>query len=148
MRSLRNAVEFLGMVTLTLCITTQLRAEETTSSGTITQCSKLIKECFAQDPSKRNECFFASYKHPFCEGSSLGKLSYKRWAMTPSRSGNVNQPPGFLGPQIVNHNCISKFDTKWSIHLLGDKISEEDVARFSNILDQCKRDITDEIVRP
>ena len=86
----------------------------------IAQCATLVEACFAQSGIDQTNCFYSSAKHPFCEGTTLGKLTYKRWAMSPMKFPGNEEPPAFLGEQLVDADCISNFDTSWSSQILNN----------------------------
>jgi hypothetical protein len=62
-----------------------------TSDKESVQCISLIRECFSYHGFNRSNCFFTSATHPFCQGSELGSLAYRRWVLSPNeqRKGNV-----------------------------------------------------------
>lgn len=115
---------------------------------TVSQCSSLIKECFALSDEGRSNCFFSYAHHPFCEGTSIGKLSFKRWSMSSSPRSNASTSPGLLGPKLIDKQCISNFDNKFSVLLLGDSITNEQIERLVPDLDSCITEISIELSRP
>lgn len=119
-----------------------------TDSSTYTQCAELVKECFSNNGSERLSCFYSTAKHPFCEGSELGKLTFMRWSMGPSQGG-TEDAPGLFGPQLVDEKCLLNFDNEWSASLIkGGPISPDSIKSLSNSLGHCKKDISNEILRP
>ena len=47
------------------------------------QCVSLMRECFSYHGYNRSNCFFTTATHPFCDGSELGSLAYRRWVLSP-----------------------------------------------------------------
>ena len=143
---------FLKFILLTLvCYSIQeARAEKKKREaiGAVKQCAELIRDCFARSDSDLSNCFYSAAKHPFCEGSDLGKLAYKRWSMSPSQGGNENAPPAFLGPQLVDRECLSNFDNQWSSELIRGGISKDTLKKLEAKIDSCKKDTSIDLLRP
>lgn len=112
------------------------------------QCAELVKECFASDGVERSNCFFSSAKHPFCEGTALGKLTYKRWIMSPVRPGGPEAAPEFLGPQLVDQLCLSNFDNTWMSKLIDPESLAQSVTGLEKELSKCTKEISDSLTRP
>lgn len=114
----------------------------------ISQCAELLKDCFGFSDAERSQCFFSSARHPFCEGSELGKLTYKRWSMSQNKIGGEDAPAAFLGPQVVDGDCVQNFDNQWSSAILKGEVSSETLTTLSARLEACKKDTSLELLRP
>lgn len=112
------------------------------------QCADQIKECFASTETERSGCFFTSAQHPFCEGTALGKLSYQRWSMSPNKPGGLEVAPEFLGPRLVNGECLKNFDSEWSSALIKGGLTQKRMDELSAALEACAKDVSNELMRP
>lgn len=113
------------------------------------QCAVLIQECFQDEGRERTDCFFSRSQHPFCNGTELGKLTYRRWIMSPVRAPGVDGgTPGFLGPQLVDQECLSNFDNLFVAALLEQDGLGESLQGLKGSLSECTRDISDSLTRP
>ena len=125
------------------------------------QCVTLLRECFSYHGYNRSNCFFTTATHPFCEGSELGSLAYRRWVLSPSDGGKRADIDGaqaygnaetgsvqsFLGPQLVDRACIEQADQRLESSLRIDTISADTVRKLSASLEGCHRDIGLELQR-
>lgn len=126
------------------------------------QCISLIRECFSYHGFNRSNCFFTSATHPFCQGSELGSLAYRRWVLAPSEQGTSKEAAeamaqnqidqqssaqAFLGPQVVDPSCIKRSDEALESNLRIDTISIETVRKLTESLEKCKKDIGLELRR-
>ena len=138
----------------TICIGffTSVAFADTTSKETaqepITQCGSLVEPCFAQSGVDQANCFYSAAKHPFCEGTKIGKLTYKRWAMSPMKFPGNEKPPAFLGDQLVDADCIASFDTQWSSQIINSEVSVDSLNALETELDKCTKKLPDELLRP
>lgn len=120
---------------------------QASSSELDSQCAELVKECFGYQQTERTNCFFSASTHPFCEGTELGKLTQKRWSMSPIKLPNQDVP-GFLGPQLVDGECISGFDNKWFSQMVDGALSSEQLTQLDTTLDACKKKDAPSLPRP
>ena len=120
----------------------------TSMDDSLPQCTNLVKQCFAHAGLDRANCFYSAGTHPFCEGSSLGELSMKRWEMAPNRPTGSEDAPGFLGPKLVDQECLKKFDNTFSSQLLKGEIPGATVEQLSESVEECYETMTLELVRP
>ncbi len=126
------------------------------------QCVSLLRECFSYHGYNRSNCFFTSATHPFCEGSELGTLAYRRWVLSPGTegvrehgTGETVLPSGhsetavqaFLGPQIVDKACIEKTDELLQSSLRIDSIVPDTIRKIAAGLESCRRDLGLELER-
>lgn len=111
------------------------------------QCAGLVKECFAYDTNERANCFYSSSTHPFCEGTALGKLAYKRWSMSPVKLP-MHDAPGLLGPQLIDGECISSFDNQWFGRIVDTSLSSDQLQKLESTLDSCKKKELPSLPRP
>ncbi|MCB0320236.1 MAG: hypothetical protein KDD60_04865 [Bdellovibrionales bacterium] len=125
----------------------------------IDQCARLVHGCFGSDEGEtRSNCLFSTAKHPFCEGTTLGKLVYQRWLMAPARIGGLDEKsPGFLGPKLVDQECLANFDGLFVSSLVrGDRGSDQgEVGTLHSQLDslsqklrQCAQEVSPELSQP
>ncbi|RMG42615.1 MAG: hypothetical protein D6719_06070 [Candidatus Dadabacteria bacterium] len=140
----------LAIVSFSLTTFSVARAEIGTSTPQepVSQCSELIKECFVSSDTERTNCFYSSATHPFCEGTALGKLAFKRWAMSPDRSSGKQPPPALLGPQLVDKNCLMNFDNSWSSALVKGGLGQARIKSLDQKLESCRKEISIELTRP
>ena len=110
-------------------------------------CAELIKECFAYRGDEQTTCFSASSRHPFCQGSELGSLAAKRYTMTPSVAPGEENAPGFLGPNLIDKDCLANFDSQFSAALINGSTSADGILQLSHALDSCRVDISNDILR-
>ncbi|MCB0352929.1 MAG: hypothetical protein KDD64_05365 [Bdellovibrionales bacterium] len=114
------------------------------------QCAQLVKDCFSAEDKDRSNCFFSASRHPFCEGTSLGKVTYQRWIMSPYHTGIDQDAPGFLGPRLVDKECLANFDSQFMGKLL-DAENSAALELFSGLeaeLLKCSKEISQELTRP
>lgn len=111
-------------------------------------CIQVIKGCFAMADEDRTHCFYNGAKNSVCQGTELGRLSFKRWSMSPSRVGGEDAPSAFLGPQLIDQSCLEKFDSQLSSELIRGSLAKERAKNFDSLLDSCKRDTSLELLRP
>jgi hypothetical protein len=112
------------------------------------QCGDLIKECFSSSGTAQSNCLFAASRHPFCDGTALGKLSYKRWLMSPVKAGSAEAPPAFLGPQLVDQNCLANFDNSLMALLIKETASGASFEKLEERLLSCTSEIANSLTRP
>lgn len=114
------------------------------------QCASMLSSCFALGAIEQGKCFFSAAHHPFCAGTTLGKISEKRAFMGQTLPGGTGTEPGFLGPQLVNTKCLENFDNRFSSVILQKEISLQDLADLREWLDSCSQDIDlpGEMMRP
>ena len=112
------------------------------------QCAQLVKECFASSGVERSNCFFSRAKHPFCEGTKLGKLTYRRWIMSPVRANGPESPSEFLGPHLVDQHCLSNFDNTWLSTLIEPEFLADDIDKLETALKSCTKEISHQLTRP
>lgn len=111
-------------------------------------CAELIKECFATTDLQRSNCLFSAYKHPFCEGEGLASLIYKRWIMSPVRPVGLEDAPSFLGPRLIDQECLAKFDSKLLTSLMELNLDEAALKKLDQDLLSCTKEISNQLTRP
>ncbi|MCB0335097.1 MAG: hypothetical protein KDD62_02290 [Bdellovibrionales bacterium] len=116
--------------------------------GSLPQCREVVKSCFVSSDDEKSKCFFSASKHPFCEGSELGSLVFKRWAMVPHKIEGIQAPPALLGPQLVDKTCIGEFEDKLSATLQQNDIPTDSMNSLNTFLDSCSREVSDRLARP
>ena len=112
------------------------------------QCAALVQECFGRENSERANCLYTASTHPFCEGTELGKLTYKRWEISPIRFAGQEEPPALLGPQFVDLECVANFDNRIYGLMVDNNLNTKQIAQLSKDLDSCKRKTPMELPRP
>lgn len=137
----------IALLTLT---TASLVIAETTENQNLEpseQCAALLKECLMKSFEERTNCFFSSAKHPFCDGTALGRLSYDRWSMSPNRP-NIDDSAAFLGPRLIDQACLTKFDEEWAAELQKNSSTDRALGALTTKLDGCTKKITMELMHP
>ncbi len=116
----------------------------------LAQCARLVHGCFGENEGEsRSNCLFSTSKHAFCQGTKLGKLIYRRWIMSPIRIGGVDeQVPGFLGPKLVDQDCLNNFDNFFVSSLVNGQELEVQLDSLSETLSACTSEISPEFSRP
>ena len=112
------------------------------------KCGGQIEECFAQSGPERSNCFNRAAESKSCTGTLEGKLAYRRWAMSPVKIPGYDTAPAFMGPQLIDQDCLAKFDNQWSGSLVKGDYSADKVTQLETNLDGCKKEITNDLVRP
>ena len=137
-------------ILLLVILTGQLCASKSfaTSSDKAVACNELIKECFAYSAVERSTCFYTAGTHSFCNGLEIGKLAMKRWSMSPVRHPGLESAPAFLGQNLVNSECISNFDTRWSAAMLENEVPPSLIHDLYSQLNKCTVTDSDELIRP
>ena len=116
--------------------------------GTFKQCAQLVKECFAQNGIERSNCWYASAHHPFCDGSKLGALIDKRWALDSSSIDEGHDSPSLLGPQFVDQACVANCDNVFLGTLINGDESAAHIRQIDSCFDSCRHNSNFEILRP
>ena len=147
---MKAAFAILPLTIAALAVTTApaLAQSRAASKDFQNPCASLIKECFAYGGVERSNCFYASGNHSFCKSSDLGKLALKRWSMSVERSPGLDSAPAFLGPNVVDGDCVSNFDAQWSSALVKGDISISTSKSLTRNLDTCTRALGDNLMRP
>ena len=111
------------------CQTTYAAGEDT--------CQDLVKACFASALGQRDACIQTAAANSLCSSSQFGALVAKRAQFSEIPQLSDEQGPAFLGPQIINRRCVSKFDTAWSAALVNGDLSKDSIASFNKALEEC-----------
>lgn len=109
-------------------------------NSNLTQCAVLLKACLNINGTSNSNCIYATAQHPFCDGSELGKLAFRRWKLDP------NRPVG-LDPERVNLDCLRSFDKNLN-EFLTDSNTSLNLNRLLSKLDHCKQITNIDLVRP
>ncbi|MBN8550465.1 MAG: hypothetical protein J0M12_14215 [Deltaproteobacteria bacterium] len=127
----------------------QAESAKTLRPSSDRQCADLVKECFAYSDSERSDCFHSAGTHSFCAGSALGDLAMKRWSMSSNQNPTLDQAPALLGPKVVDGDCVSNFDNKWSGALVQGAISADATTQLTQTLNACNRsELPSDLMRP
>ena len=110
-------------------------------------CLTLARECFAYSSEHFVTCLRVSANHSFCSGSELGALISKRWQMTPSLS-SFEDAEAFMGPSLVNAECLKSFDSMLSAHLGASTPSSEVLQMLNQNLERCRQQSATDLLRP
>ena len=139
----------LAVILLGACVLVAIpAAADDVAIGSQPQCGEMVQDCFRSAGMKRSNCFYSSAKHPFCEGTELGKLIYKRWALSANTTVGGQTPPGLLGPSIYEEGCVSKIDNKLLSFLVKGNVSPAMIKQMHTDFDSCKQDHNLEVIRP
>ena len=103
-----------------------------------TTCEELITTCFVSAPEERDDCIQTASMTAACESASIHSLVTKR-AQFATIKHDTQDGPAFLGPHIVDHRCLARFDATWSAALVNGSISKESVISLSAALDECAK---------
>ena len=126
----------------------------TASAGAETQqdlvetqtCGDIVKECFMHSGAKKANCFYTKSQQHVCETSDLGRLIFKRWSYSNSQPADA-VGMALLGPQIMDQECLERFDLSLSTALLSENVPAK-YESFSEALDACSRETPQELARP
>jgi hypothetical protein len=99
-------------------------------------CEELVRECFAKNGTKRDSCFFTVSKHPFCDGSELGRLTLHRW--TTSASTVPEGSRGLFGPAEFDQACVENCDSRWISSALHSETTPELIEEIHSCLESCR----------
>ncbi|MBX7138360.1 MAG: hypothetical protein K1X83_10275 [Oligoflexia bacterium] len=139
----------IALVLLTLVVAQSVAHAATRKDALRPSCVEQVQDCFGSSGNQRAECFYAAATSPGCETTALGKLTYKRWAMSPIRLPGHEAAPAFLGPQLVDGACIENFDSQMYGALNEGALTADVAKNLDAKLDQCKQlDQDFEIPRP
>jgi hypothetical protein len=109
------------------------------------KCASLMKECLISDENLRTNCLFAVSKHPFCEGSSLGTLTYRRWQL----SGEFHLQDSVNKDNFLNNNCLLEFDNNFTKIISNDNlVNQANLKSLSQSLELCNQQNSINFVRP
>lgn len=148
---MNNINKLISVVTLVLILSSTSFAANPgirVADDAMPQCVELVKDCLDDSDNLKSACFFSVAKHPFCEGSTLGDYSLKRWVMSPKRFGEKSTAPAFLGPKVINEKCINKMDQKFATELEKDSVSEKTIEAYTKSLDDCGKEVSEKLTRP
>lgn len=137
------------MLGLSLLVCSSVSAEsgvETVIAENNSPCSEFAKECLMLSGAKKTNCFYTKSQHSACESTALGRLLFKRWSYSNSQPAEA-MGMALLGPQIMDQECLERFDLSLSTALLSENVAP-DYQSFSEALDECSRETPQELVRP
>ena len=118
------------------------------SAAESSQCTDLVKECFAYSGAARDNCFVTVSKHPFCRDSEASHLSARRAELSAILPNDAESGPSLLGPQLVDRSCVSNFDNAWLSALVKGAPSPETYANLRQSLEACARTSASDMMRP
>jgi len=133
-----------------LCLSvsnTLIAQQEYGQTDTSSPCSQLVAECFESFEVERSRCFFSASNHPFCDGTPLGELTHQRWMISPDLAPGRGAQM-FLGPQLVDKECLENFDNLWLGMLLNEKSISSKIPSLTTSLETCKKEISHDLSRP
>lgn len=133
---------------LMLCATSATADEVERGVEPLKQCAEIARVCFARSAQERSNCLFSSFKHPFCEGTSLGEVLHQRWMMSPVRPTQTETAAAFLGPQLIDQKCLANFDSKLVGKLIETELSEETMKAMETELLACTSQLAESLTRP
>ncbi|MEN9845017.1 MAG: hypothetical protein RIS36_164 [Pseudomonadota bacterium] len=122
-------------LTSALIATMLLSIDSAAASST---CEELITTCFVSSPADRDDCMQTASATSICKTSTLYPLVSKR-AQFATIQDVPQDGPAFLGPQIVDKRCLSRFDATWSAELVNGSLARESLSSLSAALDECAK---------
>lgn len=131
-----------------LCSAAIADTKHNKATGSEPQCAQMLKECFSSNGLQRSNCFYTTAKHPFCEGTEIGKMIYERWTLAASTTVGDKTPPGLLGPSIYDESCIANCDNQWLGQLVDGQYGQKSLRSVQSCLDACRKENQLEILRP
>jgi len=135
----------LAPITLTLLVA-GLRCADV--HATTPECVDLVKECFAYSGAPRDNCFHSVATHSFCQESDVSRLASKRSQFSAILPDDSQSGPSFVGPQLVDRECVDNFDNAWLSDLVRGEPSPEAYTNLHKSLDRCARTPTSDMMRP
>jgi hypothetical protein len=120
---------------------------DTVLDSVVPKCAYLIKECLVKDQNIPTDCLFAVANHPFCEGSMLGNISFRRWQLSGDFHTNTNSIINYKS--IKKDNCLVKFDNYFSKLInSSDLINQNNLIKLTESLEICNQQNSVNLVRP
>ncbi|MCB0329603.1 MAG: hypothetical protein KDD70_08065 [Bdellovibrionales bacterium] len=132
----------------------EISGDSTTTTASaedvMSPCSRLITACFSQEDGQKSDCFYTSSEHDFCKGTDVGRLARQRWLMSPSTpAGAPEGAPSFLGPKLVNKDCLVGFDSHFYASLLTpEKLGTILPGLFQKLSECTSKETSPELNRP
>ena len=151
---MRNFGLFLGIAALSIfplvaSASTPDTSQADPSQEPYKQCADISKECFVKSDIEKANCLFTASKHAFCEGTALGKIIFKRWAVAPVRPMGLEAPPAFLGPRLIDQKCVENFDNRLMGSLIkAEQLTAEALGQMESDLGECTKEVSDQLTRP
>jgi hypothetical protein len=150
----RSVVFLLCSISQAHALHDQTQMPQISDQGDVAQCVSLVRECFSYHGYNRSNCFFTAATHPFCEGSDLGSLAYRRWVLSPSTAGSEGPSQGdeastraSFGTQIIDRKCIDSVDEFFQSSIRISTIPADTIQAISTKLEGCRRDLGIELQR-
>jgi hypothetical protein len=118
------------------------------SAAESTQCTELVKECFAYTEAARDNCFVTVSKHAFCRDSDTSRLASRRAEFSALLPDESESGPSLVGPQLVDRACVTNFDNAWLSSLVQGTPSPEAYTVLRQTLESCARASASDMMRP
>ena len=117
-------------------------------SQSAAQCANTLQECFSFEGTPQANCFYSVSRHHFCEGTQLGRLIFKRWAMSPLRLTGTGESSPLTTSQQASQRCLGEVDSQWSHLVSNGDYSEQTLTGIGASLDTCLAATQLELPRP
>lgn len=139
-----------ALVVSLLCLPSLLSAENNRNgiSQSTQQCAASLQECFAMEGTAQANCLYSVSRHPFCHGTQLGRLIFKRWAISPFRLAETNDVTALNSSQRANQHCFAETDSFWAASISGGQLTEEILSSIGARLDACLEATQLQLPRP
>ena len=142
---MKNLAQLTYIAATLLCSAVSLNVAVATEAS---QCTDLVKECFAYSGVARDNCFVAISKHPICRDSEASHLAARRAELSAILPNDIESAPSLLGPQLVDRACVSNFDNAWLSALVRGAPSPETYTSLRQTLEACARTPASDMMRP
>lgn len=110
-------------------------------------CEEALKECLVQTLEQRELCLSSSVTTALCSQSNLLELLNTRVSFS-SVDTHDAEGPAFLGPKVIDKNCVAHFDTALTGALVKGPLSADAVTSFELSITSCAKRETPELTRP
>lgn len=138
-----NKNSFAAILPLVLALAPQCSALEQQHP-----CVDEVQQCFAHTDARRDQCFKNVAASPTCAGSELGNLARRRAEFSTLVPNELDAGPSFLGPQLIDRNCIANFDNAFSGAIVKGPLSTENYTSLLSSLERCSRNQASDMMRP
>lgn len=109
-------------------------------------CANETKDCLMQAVPTRESCLKELLRKPICQQSNWSTLIQKRLD-TAKKISELNDSPAFLGPIIIDKNCLVNFDSRWFAALAAGTKGLDNQESLEKLIQACSLE-AGEIPRP
>jgi hypothetical protein len=107
----------------------------------------MVRACLSRATESRDVCFESASVSPVCIGSQVGDIAAKRSHFAPMVSRD-EEGPAFLGPQVVDRECLENFDVQLGATLEIGPLTSERRDSLNAQLDRCNQMAPPDLYRP